>query len=177
MLMLLLQLNNERYALKSKQVVEVAPLVKLKKQPHAPNYVAGVFNYRGQIVPVIDLCELIQGRPCHAHLSTRIILVNYQLKYRNDEKFGAALNGQKQSCAELLTPQSLILGLMTEQVVETLNVSEADLVDPKIQVETSPYLGKMILDERGMIQCICIEDLFTEEQRSRLFAAYDTTSD
>ena len=76
MLMLLFHLENERYALESTQIIEVVPLIELKKQPHAPNYVSGVFNYRGQIVPVIDLCQLIQGKSCHTHLSTRIILVN-----------------------------------------------------------------------------------------------------
>ena len=176
MLMLLLHLDNERYALKSKQIIEVAPLVELKKQPHAPDYVSGVFNYRRQIVPVIDLCQLIQGRPCHTHLSTRIILVNYGANPLNDEKAVRNFNGREQNHHELLPYRPFILGLMAERVVETLNVSDADLVDARLRVEAAPYLGKMILDEQGMIQCIRIEDLLTEDQRSRLFATHDAVS-
>lgn len=173
MLMLFLQLENDRYALKSKQVIEVTPLVELKKLPHVPNYVSGVFNYRGKIVPVLDLCQLIQGRPCHTHLSTRIILVNYLPRYLSDEKTVKASNGKEQSRPELLLHHSFILGLMAERVVETLNVPETNWVDVRMQVETASYLGQMILDEQRMIQCICIENLLTEEQQSRLFATHD----
>ena len=77
MLMLLFSLGQDRYAIESSQVVEVVSIVNLRKIPHTPDYVAGVFNYRGLIVPVIDLCSLTQGYPSHARFSTRIILVNY----------------------------------------------------------------------------------------------------
>ena len=165
MLMLLFYLDNERYALKSKQVIEVAPLVELKKQPHAPNYISGVFNYRGQIVPVIDLCQLIQGRPCHAHLSTRIILVNYLSNHPSNEKAVRSADGRELSRSEVVTHYPSVLGLMAERVVETLNRAESDLIDARMGIETAPYLGQMVLDEQGMIQCIRIEDLLTEEQR------------
>jgi chemotaxis-related protein WspB len=176
MLMLLFYLDTERYALNSKQVIEVAPLVELKKQPHTPNYVAGVFNYRGQIVPVIDLCQLIQGRACHAHLSTRIILVNYLSNPLSNGKTISSSAGRVDPHAELLAPHPFTLGLMAERVVETVNVAETDLVDARIRVETAPYLGQMVLDQRGMIQCIQIENLLTQEQRSHLFATHDAVS-
>lgn len=176
MLMLLFSLNHERYALKSEQIIEVVPLVELKKQPHAPNGIAGVFNYRGQIVPVLDLCQLIQGRACHAHLSTRIILVNYLPDRPSNEQAVSTLSGKDPSAAAVPTSPPCILGLMAERVVETLQRSEAELIDAEIQVETAPYLGKMLLDEQGMIQCIRIDALFTEGQAALLFASHDAVS-
>ena len=171
--MLLFCLKNERYALESKQIVEIVPLVEIKKIPHAPDYISGVFNYRGQIVPIVDLCQLIQGRPCHTHLSTRIILVNY---FHNPTAETAAANLllERQNPAEATSEQpGSILGLMAEQVVETLNKPEAEFVDAGVSVKTAPYLGKMIMDAQDMIQCVRVEYLLPEAERSTLFATHD----
>ncbi|MDF5706178.1 MAG: chemotaxis protein CheW [Nostoc sp. S4] len=141
--MLLFNVGNERYAIASQEVVEVVPLVLLKSLPHKPEYIAGVFNYRGRITPVIDLCQLMGGEPCSHNLSTRIILVNHcgsnNIKY--------------------------ILGLIAQQVVETLHKSESEFVDSNIQIDAAPYLGKIILDDKGMIQCIRIKYLLSEAEQ------------
>jgi len=63
MLFLTFQLGAERYALDASRVVEVLPLVELRKIPNAPHGVAGIFNYRGQPVPVADLSDLILHNP------------------------------------------------------------------------------------------------------------------
>ncbi len=107
MLMLLFYLGDDRYALESRRVVEVVPLVALKKLHHAPEYLAGLFDYRGLIVPAIDLCHLIRGTPCRSYLSTRIILVNYLDR----------------------SPTPHIVGLMAERITETLNKPETEFVD------------------------------------------------
>ena len=64
MLMLLFQLGNSRYAVPAREVVEIASMVKLEPIPMAPDYIAGLFNYRGQHVPVLDLCQLINNQAC-----------------------------------------------------------------------------------------------------------------
>jgi len=75
MLMLLFYVGDDRYAADCRRVVEVVPTVTLKKLHNAPEYIPGLFNYRGHLVPVIDLCQMIQGMAARAYLSTRIVLV------------------------------------------------------------------------------------------------------
>ena len=77
MLFLLFHLGKDRYALDASRVVEVVPLLTLRRIPQAPRGVAGIFNYRGQPVPAVDLGELMLGQPASPRLSTRIILVHY----------------------------------------------------------------------------------------------------
>jgi chemotaxis-related protein WspB len=79
MLLLLFETSDGRYALDSQQIVEVIPLLVPKKIPGAPDYVAGIINYRGKPVPVFDLCILAGGPPCHHYYSTRIVLIHYPL--------------------------------------------------------------------------------------------------
>jgi chemotaxis-related protein WspB len=146
MLMLIFYVGKNRYAIESSHVVEVIPRVAYRDVHHMPEYVAGVFNYRGAIVPVIDLCRLIRGTPSRDHLSTRVMMVNYP---RPDN-----------------TVQCL--GLMAEQVMETLDKPEADFMDTGVQTPDSPYLGGMVMDKKGMIQRIHLERLFADVQRTPL---------
>lgn len=146
MLMLLFYVGDERYALESSQVIEIIPRVILRKQHHTPEHIAGLFNYRGKIVPVIDLCQLIQGLPCPSSLSSRIIMVNY---------LG-------------IDHTTHLLGLMAQRVTETLNKQATDLVATGLEMSEAPYLGEMIIDEQGMIQRLRLEYLLSDSQRAYL---------
>jgi chemotaxis-related protein WspB len=73
--------------------------------------VAGLFNYRGKFIPVIDLSQLLQATPCHLCLSTRIVIVNY-------------INGDK---------PLQYLGLMAEKITDTLKKSDQDFAETSTQ--------------------------------------------
>lgn len=146
MLMLLFYVKSELYAIESSSIVAIIPKVSLRKVHHLPEYVAGIFNYRGTILPVIDLCHLIQGSPSHSHLSTRIMIVNYT------------------------SPDGTLkqLGLMAERVTETLNRSEDEIVDLGVRVDAAPYLSGTIIDSNRIIQCIKLECLFSDPRHTNL---------
>src|SRR5439155_15788730 len=75
MMYILFSIGSDRYALDSSHVVEIVPRVELWQVPKAPSYVAGVFRYRGRLVPVLDLCWLMHGELCPSGFTTRIVLV------------------------------------------------------------------------------------------------------
>ncbi|HBR00821.1 chemotaxis protein CheW [Roseofilum sp. Belize BBD 4] len=52
--MLLFYLGKDSYAIESSSVVEVIPRVPLRKINHVPDYVARLFNSRGNIAAAID---------------------------------------------------------------------------------------------------------------------------
>lgn len=145
MLLLLFYVGDYCYGLLGKRVIEVISLVELKKIAQAPQYVAGLLNYRGKIIPIIDLCQLLAGNPCSSQLSTRIIVVNY----KSDEQ----------------TPY--LLGLIAERITDTLNVPEND-VDSGTQLNTEPYLGNIIMNGQNIIQYIHVESILSESQRRYL---------
>lgn len=53
--LVIFQLGDEEYAVDIKQAKEIIKLSKITKVPNTPDYVRGVVNLRGQIVPVVDL--------------------------------------------------------------------------------------------------------------------------
>jgi len=150
MLYLLFQLGGERYVLEANQVVEVLPLVEARPIPRAPAGVAGVFNYRGAPVPLIDLSELALGRPSQQWLSTRIVLV------RSTE---------------------FLVGLITERATETLRCDPADFVASPINAAGAPYLGAVASDDQGLLQRLELDRLLTHELRALLAAEHENTTD
>ncbi len=149
MLLLLFQIGDERYGLDASQVVEVAPLVCLKMIPQAPDYVAGLFDYRGRPVPVIDLCRLGSEQTCKVCMTTRIIMVNYGQD-----------NGHRR-----------ILGLLAEQVTETVKQDPEALISSGISIAEAPWLGDLVKDSEGMLQLIEIGGLLPKAVRTSLFSA------
>jgi chemotaxis-related protein WspB len=147
MLFILFQLGRDCYALDAAQVVEVLPLVRMKKIPRAPAGVAGVFTYRGAPVPVLDLSELALGRPAHARLSTRLLLVHFP-----------DATGTKR-----------LLGLIAEKATETLRREPGDFVAAGVRSDGAPYLGPVAHDPRGLIQWIEVDKLLPAPVRAALF--------
>ncbi|MDJ0508189.1 MAG: chemotaxis protein CheW [Crocosphaera sp.] len=146
MLLLIFHLGDERYAIDSKQIVEIIPQLDLRKLYQAPKYVAGVFNYRSKIVPAIDLCYLIGDYPCRHCLSTRIIIVNYPLP----------------------DGRTRYLGLMAERVTDTLYKPESEWISTEVNSDLAAYLGEMIPEKDGMIQRLRVDRLLSDGQRTWL---------
>lgn len=63
----LLRIGNRRFALPSRNIVELAPPVRLHTFPHGSKFVAGVIVRRGRIVPVYDVSPLLTGRESALH--------------------------------------------------------------------------------------------------------------
>ena len=146
-LLLLFGLNTDRYAIDARQVVEVLPLLRITRVPQAPQGVAGMFNYRGAPVPVIDLAALTLGRPSHASLSTRLIVVRY------DDEHG----------------DTHLLGVIAEQATETMRRPCTDFVDSGVTLNEAPYLGPVTTDARGIIQLVEVSRLVPPPVRDVLF--------
>src|SRR5215216_1545903 len=75
MSMLLFYVGESVYAIDSRHVVRIIPLIVLKAKPSVPHYIAGLLNLGGKAVPVVDFCQLVEARPAHSVLSTRIMIV------------------------------------------------------------------------------------------------------
>ena len=147
MLFVVFQLGDHRYAIDAAQVAEILPLVSVTPIPQAPQGVAGVFNYRGAPVPVIDLSRLTLGRPARQRLSTRMIVVHY----KNDRGDGRSL------------------GLIAEKAMETVRLEPNEFLPTGVSSERNGYLGPVATDSQGLLQRVEIKRLLSPEVRDALF--------
>jgi len=148
---LVFHLGKDRYGLNTEHVVRVLPMLELKQLPKAPAYVAGLMNFHGKPVPVIDLCALAGGAPCARHFDTRILLVDYR-----------AGDGGKHA-----------LGLVAERVAGIEQVRQDDFLDPGVSTQNTPYLGKIAARDGALLQLVNVDHLLTPQVRDILFPLED----
>jgi chemotaxis-related protein WspB len=147
-LFLQFRVGSERYALRATEVAEVLPRLPLKAIPHAPDWVAGVFAYRGAVVPVIDLSALTFGTQAVARTSTRLVLVHYRADQGSEGR---------------------LLGLILEQATDTLRCDPADFQPYGLDNRQAPYLGPVRKDELGLLQWVRVADLLDDQVRALLY--------
>lgn len=70
-------LGNEVFGIPVLKVREIMRICPVTPVPKAPNYIHGVINLRGKIVPVIDLRSRLNMAPFHQQDRTCIIVVQY----------------------------------------------------------------------------------------------------
>ncbi len=148
MLFIAFKAGNADYALEANKVVAVVPFVTLQACPGAPAYIAGMANYRGTSVPVINLVRLVGGTDCAAFLSTRIVLTEY--------------TGQNN--------RRRLIGLLAETVTNTVERAESDFNQNNVAMPGSPYPGKLAVSGTGFIQRIEVARLMPSELEQMLFA-------
>lgn len=147
MLYLLFSLDSDRYVIKATDIIEIVPLVKLTRIPKTPDYVSGMFNYRGKAVPVIDMRRLTNSQSYNNIMSTRIILVEYTSSI----------------------DESHVLGLIVEHVTDMIYLSEDIFEAPVVHVNENRFVSDVATDQTGLIQRIDVEKLLPEHIRDVLF--------
>ncbi len=143
-MLLLFKINGERYGLDVADVVELMPYVVLQKLPKSPAYIAGLMNLRGRIVPVVDLSILLCDRPVKRLMSSRIILIRP------------------------VKSETRLVGLLAENVTETIKVPEDIFTDTGIQPETSTFVDKVAMHPTGVIQVVAPSKLLPNEVKTML---------
>lgn len=115
MLMLLFYCGSDCFALDCESIVEIFPKVKLQKIPgqNEKTCLAGLFNYGGKPIPVIDLCLYVDKRPCSNSMHTRLILVEVKQH---------------------------LLAIMAEKVTETAELNREQFLESGLQLEGLPFL-------------------------------------
>lgn len=146
MLILSFKVGIEHYGAEATQIIEVVPLISLKKIPLADSAIKGLFNYRGLPTPVIDLCQLFEKRDCASSLSTRIILI--------------------QSKAHNLRP----IGLIAEKITEVTKCPEENINHSSSNDIHESFLGPICKHKNEMIQVIDLQKVVPESINAQLLA-------
>lgn len=150
-LYLLLHLRNDRYAIDATQIEEVIPFVDVKELPGAPRGVAGLIDYYGQPVPVLDLSLIALGAPTSARMSARIVLVWYEPDSRTRR----------------------LIGLLVPRATDVLRSADVDFLPAGVATPDARYLGNVLPHANGLIQRIRVADLVTPDIRRAMSGAQD----
>ena len=151
--------GGQRYALPTACVVEVVPAVALRAVPDVPGSVAGLLDYRGQGVPVVDLARRLGVPPAPPAFATRIVVCERR----------AAVTGP---AAQSIGNARPLLGILAADVTQVGTLDpEAAGSHPGPTPEGERALGRVTHDEQGLVQLVEVEGLVSAELLARLDGA------
>jgi purine-binding chemotaxis protein CheW len=141
------KIADELYAVNVSNILSILELTKITKIPRTPDYIRGVINLRGIVLPIIDL-RIKFGLPATDFTANTCILV---LEIQVDD-------------------ESVKLGGLVDSVQEVLEIEDNDILPaPNIgQKFRSEFIEGMYRSDNGFIMILDIEKIFNEGELSVL---------
>jgi purine-binding chemotaxis protein CheW len=136
-------LGKEVYGIEIKFVTEIIGIQPITAIPEAPNYVKGIINLRGKIIPVIDV----------------------RLKFKKEE-----IDYNDRTCIVVVDISEVSIGLIVDKVAEVLSIQD-DCIVPPPDVKTgfnNRYIkgvGKVDNEVKLLLDC---DKLFTDDALSAI---------
>jgi len=110
------KLANEEYGLQILRVREIIGLMDITRVPRTPEFIRGVINLRGKVIPVIDMRQKFAMEKVETTDQTVIIVVQHDVG-----------------------THSLTMGILVDQVLEVLSIAAS-------QIEPAPSFAETSLD-------------------------------
>lgn len=138
--LVIFSLDNEHYGVDISEVWEINTMLDITRIPQAPDFIEGVINLRGQIVPVMDLRKRL-GLPARTYGRTTRIMVIQTIGNR--------------------------LGLIVDSVREVVKIPQ-DVIEPPSQLTTlieDSYLRGIAKQEGYLIILLDVHRLLNETEK------------
>lgn len=140
---LIFTIDKEDYGLEIKYVIEIIGIQKITKVPELDNYIKGIINLRGKIIPVMDV----------------------RLRFKKP-----AIEYDDRTCIVVVDVEELTVGLIVDRVSEVINIPEGQVVLPPQTSKKSKNkyinaIGKIGDDIRLLIDC---NKLLNDEDKETL---------
>ena len=136
-------LDEEVYGIEIRYVTEIIGIQHITKIPEVAEYIKGIINLRGKIIPVIDM----------------------RLKFNKP-----ALPYDDRTCTVIIDTKEIIVGLIVDRVAEVLTIEDENIAPPPnhksgIKNKYISGIGRIGSDVKLLIDC---EKLFESENREAL---------
>lgn len=135
-------LASEFYGIEIKYVIEIIGVQPISKVPELPEYIRGIINLRGKIIPVMD------------------VRLRFGEEYReyNDR-----------TCIVIIQIDNISIGLIVDGVSEVIDIPDSEIVDPpeigKGKNRFIKGIGKLQNSIRLLLDC---NKLLDDEERDGL---------
>ena len=132
-------LGEEVYGIDIRVVIEIIGIQKITVVPEVPDYVRGIINLRGKIIPVVDM----------------------RLRFRRDFK-----EYTDRTCIVVIEVNGVLIGLIVDGVSEVLDITENDVVPPpELKASQNKYIRGIGKTEGGVVLLLDWMKLFSEDDQ------------
>lgn len=96
-------IGKEAYGIEIRYVTEIIGIQSITQLPELPDYLKGIINLRGKIIPVMDV----------------------RLRFRKD-----AMDYNDRTCIVVIDIKDVFIGLIVDTVTEVLSIDDSNIVPP-----------------------------------------------
>jgi purine-binding chemotaxis protein CheW len=136
---LIFALSEEAFGIEIQYVTEIIGIQQIHHLPETPNYIKGIINLRGKIIPVIDM----------------------RLKFHKEE-----ISYTDRTCIVVIETRQVLAGLIVDRVTEVMTIEDGDIVPPPdsktgMKNRYISGIGKVDGEVKLLLDC---EKLFNDEE-------------
>ncbi|NLX62375.1 MAG: purine-binding chemotaxis protein CheW [Tissierellia bacterium] len=137
-------LNNQEFGIDIMNVKEIISYKEPFSIPNAPDFIEGVLNYRGKVIPVVNLKKRFDMGNIEVNEDARIIVITYEEKE---------------------------IGFIVDNASQTIRLEE-EMVDPMPDLINSisrrfiTGIGK--IDEDRLLVIINLKNVLTDEEKAQI---------
>lgn len=138
------KLGKEEYGIDIMNVKEIGPYQESVKVPNTPDFIEGIINFRGKVIPIVNLEKRFNLEDNGVTNDTRIIIINLKDKQ---------------------------VGFVVDEASQTVRLDDKD-IDPAPDIISSVdrrYItGVGKLDEKRLLILIDLEKVLSDEEKNEL---------
>lgn len=118
-------IDNETYGIGIENVTQIIGLQKITSIPNQPDYVKGVINLRGQIIPLMEVRK----------------------KFKKE-----TIEYDDRTCIVVIKKDDMDVGLIVDRVAEVLNIRDEEIADTKeFNKDTNSHYIKGVANMNNMV--------------------------
>ena len=144
-------LGDEVYGIDIRVVIAIIGIQKITTVPEVPDYVRGLINLRGKIIPVVDM----------------------RLRFRREYR-----EYTDRTCVIVVEINGVLIGLIVDGVSEVLDIAEKNVVPPPdLRASQNKYIRGIGKLESSVVLLLDWEKLFSEDDQELLGGAAGETAE
>lgn len=134
---LIFKVDEESYGIGVEVVIEIIGIQPITQVPELPQYIRGIINLRGKIIPVMDI----------------------RMRFKRDIK-----EYNDRTCVVVIEVKDMSVGLIVDSVSDVLNIPEEEIVaPPEIQKKNNKYVRAIGKVGTGMVLLLDCNRLLKDE--------------
>ncbi len=142
--LILIRIGSSFYAIDIMKIVEIVKYIPVTRVPRAPEFLEGVIDLRGAIIPVIDMRKRFEIQP-------------ENMREKQNEKIRIVI----------IKVVDKIVGLIVDEVKEVLKIPRGKVMPPPkiVQGIESEYLSSVVSDKGRIILVLDLDRILTTTER------------
>jgi len=137
------KLGEEHFAIHVMKIMEILEVPKITKVPHAPNFLVGVINLRGAVLPVIDGRIKFGMTPIEYTINTCVLVLKIEI---NED--------------------TVMVGALVDSVSEVFEIDESK-IQPSPSIGTkyrADFIQGMIKENDQFMMLLNIDNVFSSSE-------------